>query len=359
MIKNLFLSFLLFVLSISPVHAVRSLPFGVEPESAKGEAIGTFTFQGSFSGTGTLTFINKGGDAHLATACDASTVDTAAGERCEGIDLSGTFTGGPYGTAIFKSGSGAELKMPLNDGKVFSFSAQGISMNFTVTDPSIFAAWVENAGGRDSMARVSDMSGQVEIACPPNLDAWDVMKMGRVIYVDCHLKTGEDSSAVISLSDMTTFTMKAESEIVIDTPPEKDSKWSLIAGNIWVNVKQMVKDGTMKIHMSQAVAGIKGTQFILTETGTESKIEVTEGSVVFQSKADGKEVTVSAGETVTATSAGLSEKTVVDLFPGQENMQTQETNTSNSKMLYFAAAAIVALFLLISAVVLKKRKEEK
>jgi hypothetical protein len=357
MIMKLFFSLLLCFIFTSPVYAV---------ESKSGEATGKFSFQGSFNGTGTLTFISTGGDAHLTTVCDLSTVDTATGERCEGVDLNGTFSGGPNGTAVFRTATGGELKLQLSGGRVFSFSAQGISMEFTVTDPSIFDAWVENTGSRDSGARVSDLSGQVEIACPPDLDAWDVMKMGRIIYVDCHLKTGEDSKAVISFSDMTTFEMKPESEIVIDTPPEKESKLSLLAGNIWVNVKQMVKDGTMKVHMSQAVAGIKGTRFILTETGKESKIEVTEGTVVFQSKANGNEISVSAGESVTATAAGLSDKTVFDPSKGQENWQvlsvpkgkkTVRVSNSTSNIIYFAGAGLTALILIIVGLVVFRKKQ--
>lgn len=327
----------MYLFFISPVHAVRSLPAGVQPEQIEGEAVGTFPELGG--STGTLTFMNTGGEARLVTICGDLSEERAKVNSltCEGIEASGTFTGGPDGTAVFYTDSGGVIKLQLNDGKVFSFSTQGLSMNFTVTDPSIFDDWVENAQARDSGARVSDLSGQVEIACPPDLEAWDVMKMGRVIYVDCHLKTGEDSKAVISFSDMTTFEMKPESEIVIDTPPEKESKWSLIVGNVWVNVKQMVKDGTMKVHMSQAVAGIKGTRFILTETGKESKIEVTEGSVTFQSKANGEEAVVSAGETMTATAAGLSKKT-------------------NSRIMYLVGGGAIVLILAIAAVaVLKKR----
>lgn len=356
MIRKLLLGLLLILLCTSPIYAF---------ESIEGEATGKFTFQGSFSGTGTIYFVNTGGDAELTTVCDMTTVDTAGGERCEGLFLKGSFTGGPNGTAVFTTASGGELKFQLKDGKVFSFATQGISMDFTVTDPSIFDDWIEAKETRDSGARVSDLSGQVEIACPPDLEAWDVMKMGRVIYVDCHIKTGEDSKAVISLSDMTTFELKAESEIVIDTPPEKDSKWSLIAGNIWVNVKQMVKDGTMKTHMSQAVAGIKGTTFVLTETGSESTVKVIEGVVNFKSIATGVAVDVAPGESVTATSAGLSEKTKFDVSTEQLNWGAKSevvtknsfaANKGNSKTVYLILGSVVILILVIGVARLKKRK---
>lgn len=338
------------------------LPVMAEQEPVNGEATGVFSFQDAFSGTGTLRFINTGGEARLVTVCDMSTVDTSAGENCEGVDLKGNFSGGPNGTATFYTTTGAEIKFQLKDGKVFSYSTQGISMEFTVTDPSIF----DDTGARDSGARVSDLDGQVEIACPPDLEAWEVMKMGRVIYVDCHIKTGEDSKALISFSDMTTFEMKPESEIIIDTPLEKDSKWTLVAGNIWANVKQMVKDGTMKVHMSQAVAGIKGTRFILTETGKESKIEVMEGSVTFQSKSSGEEVTVSGNQSVKATEKGLFPKTTFNPSHDQTNWQRENnpivvnskaSSSSSSRMIYLVCAVVLLLILVTSVLFLRKRKQ--
>ena len=338
------------------------------PSEMNGVATGAFTL-GDYKGSGTLSFINIGGAATLVTVCDMSTVNTAEGERCEGIDLVGTFSGGPSGVATFITGTGAELKLPLNDGKNFTFSqsGSGITMNFTVTDPSIFDDWIENTEARDSGARVSDLSGQVEIACPPNLEVWDVMKMGRVIYVDCHLKTGEDSAAEISFGDMTTFKMRPESEIVIDTPPEKDSKWKLLAGNIWVNVKQMVKDGTMKVHMSQAVAGIKGTIFIMEEDGGNSKLKVIEGVVNFAPKNGGESRDVAAGQEVIATSDGLSETNTFDIAAENkpwaipvagDQAITDETGAKTMSTKFVVGGIVVALVMIVGFFILMKKRKK-
>lgn len=45
------------------------------------------------------------------------------------------------------------------------------------------------------------------------------------------------------------------------------------------NVKKMLKDGSMNIEMSQAVAGIKGTIFICESGETYSRVQVIEGQV--------------------------------------------------------------------------------
>jgi len=204
--------------------------------------------------------------------------------------------------------------------------------------------------------------------CPPNEGAWDVVKMGTIIRVNCHIKTDEDSTAKISFSDMTTFEMKPESEIVIDTPPQKDSKLKLLAGNIWANVKKMVKDGTMEVHMGQAVAGIKGTTLVLEEKEGISTLKVIEGLVEFKSSVTQEVKTVSSGQSLSATSAGLQQITDFDIELESKNWadnrhetiktQTDETtkitdNTTKSKpdrlnvILPIGALALAIIIVLI------------
>lgn len=62
----------------------------------------------------------------------------------------------------------------------------------------------------------------------------------------------------------------------------------------------------MEIEMGQAVAGIRGTTFVLEEDpkARTSTLKVIEGTVNFTSKADGKSVLVNAGEMSTATLKG-------------------------------------------------------
>ena len=165
----------------------------------------------------------------------------------------------------------------------------------------------------DAGTRFSSLSGQVEVAHEgPDKLVWDVAKMNTVLCVDDHVKTAEDSTAIIGWADLSTFLLKPESEIVCSSPPSHDSKIGLVLGNIWVNVKKMANNGTMEVDMSQAVAGIKGTTFVLGETGSASTLKVIEGTVAFTSKATGKTVAVSAGQTVQADRTGLSAVTSFD-----------------------------------------------
>ncbi len=244
----------------------------------------------------------------------------------DGVSCSLRFTGGPAGTFKGTCGNGATV-----GGRIGGTGAFATFEKITQPeDPKESALALSFVGGKemrlsgefgdwkfdaseleDSGARFSSLTGEVETR-HENDPKWTFAKLGTVLYVLDHVKTGEDSQAIIGFADLSTFLVRPETEIVVTSPPKKNSKLKLVAGNIWVNVKKMVREGTMEVEMSQAIAGTRGTRFILSETGSESKIEVTEGRVAFRSKADGAEAMVSAGESIVATAAGLGAKTIFD-----------------------------------------------
>lgn len=157
----------------------------------------------------------------------------------------------------------------------------------------------------DGRVRFAFVSGQVEIRHHGEPDAWRTAGRKTVIYVDDHIRTVDDSVAVLNFSDMTTYVMGPNSEVIIDTPPEKDSKLSLVFGKIWSNIKKMMKDGTIDVQMSQGVAGIKGTVFACEESGKESTTKVFEGEVSVTARANGEVRQVKAGQMVRVTSKGF------------------------------------------------------
>ena len=162
-------------------------------------------------------------------------------------------------------------------------------------------------------ARFTSLSREVEFRHEAEKDNWHPAKPDTILCVGDHVRTSEDSSAIIGFADLSTFLLKAESEIVVTLPPATDSKLQLLLGNIWVNVKKMAHNGTMEVEMSQAVAGIKGTTFVLSETGTTSTLKVIEGTVSFTAKTTGQTVEVSTGQTVQADKTGLSPVTSFDV----------------------------------------------
>lgn len=270
----------------------------------------------------------------LADCSKSTTPGCIAGDPVEG-----TFSGGPNGV-IF--GPGYEYK--LRDGQYFELNSGGVTTKYIVENPEIFSKYNWDAVVtddkknklEDSGAAFSDLFGQVEVNIP-NEDGsyddekWDFAKLdGKTFPVGTHIKTSEKSGGYISFADMTTYTLKPGTEIILSSPAAKDSQVKLLAGNLWINIKKMFKDGSMEIEMSQAVAGIKGTRFVLNETGTESTIMVTDGTVEYTSKSTGKSVNVSKGESVTASSKGLSEKTTFDPIEEEKKWQKLTINIKDT-----------------------------
>lgn len=200
---------------------------------------------------------------------------------------------------------------------------------------------------QDSGVHFSGLNGQVEILLPGAKD-WQLAKINSIMPVGTHIRTDEDSSCVLSFSDMSMFVLKAESELVVNSPPEKDSKIQVVRGTIWANVKKMIKDGSMDIEMNQAVCGIKGTTLICEETvDGSSAVKVIEGTVQVNEKAHGAIASLTDGQTITANRYGfgaikpfdaIDETTVWEAI--RTDAVTNSANTNDTK----AASAIGSSF---------------
>ncbi len=193
----------------------------------------------------------------------------------------------------------------------------------------MFWKWMEileEAPCKDSWIRFSDFNGEVMVRPDNDEDAWYWAELDIILCVNDHVMTWEDSTCVLSLADMTSFKMKPESEIILSTPPSKENKLKLVAWKILVNIKQMLKTGTMEVEMSQATSWAKWTIFELEETWTESKIKVFEWKVEFISKATWEKSLVSIWEAQTATSSWLSEKIKYSTKDEEETKKFNEIN---------------------------------
>ncbi len=207
----------------------------------------------------------------------------------------------------------------------------------------------EGIAESDSMAKFTSLSREVEIRRDCNKNGWGPAEMDSVLHVDDHVRTSEDSSAIIGFADLSTFLLKPESEIVVTTPPVRDSKIQLLLGNIWVNVKKMANNGTMEVDMSQAVAGIKGTTFVVSDDGRNSTLKVIEGTVAFTSKADNKTTMVSTGEMITANPSGVQPKQTFDVAAETKTWDAiRPANKSSAINIYlWAGCAVLAIILAV------------
>lgn len=275
-----------------------------------------------------------------------------------------TFSGGLDGTFTLPSGDVSRFKI-VSDGSG-GYTVTGSNLVLFVKNPEAFDAWKteEQEEQPDSGMRFSGMTGQVEWRADDDPDGWKLCKMGDKLPVFAHIRTQEDSVAILSFSDMSTFVLKADSEVVIDSPPEKESKIKLVAGNIWANVKKMVRDGSMSMEMNQATAGIKGTTLVLGEVNGVSSLKVIEGKVEFMAKADGAKTMVEGGSMVSATAQGMGEVQTFDVASESSDWESVQAKAmsagempTKNKLTYPVIGLAIIILILAGIWVLRRTKK--
>ena len=112
----------------------------------------------------------------------------------------------------------------------------------------------------------------------------------------------------------TFYMLKPETEIVVKQPPQGSggSSMKIILGKLWSNTKKLWNEGHIEIETSQAVAGIKGTTYVLEVDADKTVLKVIEGTVALTSKSTGQTIDVAGGQQATADSKGLSEVVAFD-----------------------------------------------
>ncbi|MEM3374454.1 MAG: FecR family protein [Candidatus Woesearchaeota archaeon] len=191
---------------------------------------------------------------------------------------------------------------------------------------------VEIEGLEDSGIRFSDISGEVEILLPTGYnedgeplfedeEGWNHAKLDMKLPYGAKIRLKERSSIILSLPTSEPYEMRTpenlypydETIVMLPLKQKKESILKLMSGQLYNNVKKIIKDGTMDIELGQAVAGIKGTTFILEEDGKKSTIKVIEGEVEFRSKMNNQKEFIKQGEMITANEKGLNEKTTFSI----------------------------------------------
>ena len=165
----------------------------------------------------------------------------------------------------------------------------------------------------DSHIRFNDFYGQVMYR--PNWeedDSYEFADIDAVLYECYRIKTEEDSGAILGLEDMSTYCIKPESIVIIRTEEVKGpTKFELLIGSIWGNIKKLSEGKSIKCEMSQCVAGISGTIVAFEEKNGVSKVTLFAGKVDVTSKKTKKKTVLKPGET---SSVGKDGKIVVKKF---------------------------------------------
>ena len=227
---------------------------------------------------------------------------------------------------------------------------------------------------KDSGVRFGDLSGDVQIRHADDKIGWEFAEMDTIICVGDVVRTGDDSICILSLSDMTTFEMRPNSEVFMNTETEKQSKIALLFGKMLANAKKMIIDGSMSVEMSQAVAGIKGTTFVVESNDTESTLKVLEGTVEFLTN-DGETLIVTNNEMVTAKNGeadGIKTFSAIqELSAWSDTIQTEinsrleeqeiilDENYGIKKYLVYVLIFLIAALIVVIAVMISRKQKSK
>lgn len=191
----------------------------------------------------------------------------------------------------------------------------------------------------DSGAIIDSVSGRVEILrCGLDMEAadkedWERAVPGTKLYVEDHIRTSQNvySRALVRLGDGNVVTLKENTEIVIKKPPEGKTKWQLLIGKLWKNSKEIWEHGSFYIETSQAVAGIKGTEFEISFDGKQTEVRVAEGLVSLTSNFSGNSIDIGAGQSARADYNDISELTPIDARTLKEVWQAVTEEARNGQ----------------------------
>jgi len=130
--------------------------------------------------------------------------------------------------------------------------------------------------------KIAKLSGEVSYRTKANIP-YKKAKEGIEFEAGYWIKTGKDGWAKLSLSDGSTFTLANNTELEIDsylvTQNKKDGVFRLSQGKLRATVTKLAGQQTnFKVKSPTAVAGIKGTEFLMMSQGYANVFFGNEGS---------------------------------------------------------------------------------
>lgn len=234
----------------------------------------------------------------------------------------------------------------------------------------------------DSGVRICQRDGEIQIHIPGTPeDSWKIPMNDTPIPYGAKIRTMDDSSATLVFPDFSNVTLKPETTFTMLNPPGNESKFKLVAGNILMNIKKIVMNGTMEVDSTQAVAGIKGTSLVASAEEDKTTFKVIEGRISVKALTGGQTMDLAGGKSATIDNAGKITTEAFDI-PGEldtwdnapqidfakfESYLPAENSASpaaqsaapanapgHNRMIYFILGAAIAVGV-ISAFILRKK----
>jgi len=217
---------------------------------------------------------------------------------------------------------------------------------------------IEEAKKYSKMVRIGDLHGECVVlrGWEEDIDQAIYIERDTPIYHGDLIMTKDRSGVILSFSDWSTYSIGANTNVILDIKEENESNLEHLAGVVWANLRRMTTDGSMEVEMFNVAAGAKGTTFVCEAYENTSTLKVIEGTVSYTLKSTGETIDVNAGEMVDADENGFWPVTRFDI--AEEEQLWKDTykyvsDASDKKTLSTSGIVLITLggFVIIAVIV--------
>lgn len=194
----------------------------------------------------------------------------------------------------------------------------------------------------EPLAKLETIEGDGEVyisneseELPPSMRKWVKAKPGMMLGEGYTIRTSSGAETLIRYSSGAVVRTKQVTWFSIKKPVVTQDSLSTIYGRLWKGMSNFYfppghqAQRKFGIETNMVVTGIKGTNFILDETEQGTGLKVLEGSVEIKHKATGQIATVNAGNSISASSNGLSQPTTFNISQEQAKWPGMDSSTSS------------------------------
>lgn len=166
---------------------------------------------------------------------------------------------------------------------------------------------------------ITGLSGQVQGRAKQGL-AYVTLVKGAAINEGAWIKTGDNGWVELTLADKSTFTLSNNTEFQVTSfllgRQKREGMFNLAQGKLRASVVKFGgRQSGMTVKSGTAVAGIKGTEFLMLSQGQANVFFGNEGKVGVAGDAQGQQQLVTAG-TMTQNTRGITPLEPLKVEPG-------------------------------------------
>ena len=165
---------------------------------------------------------------------------------------------------------------------------------------------------------------------------WADTKIGMVLEQGSVIKTGKQSFAILGLDDGSKIRLESKTEFKITSLSKenkvKKSIFNLFSGKVISTVKKLSKNDVFNIATPTAVAGVRGTKFVIQFLDGVTKIDVLEGIVDMWDPENDRKIRITANKGASFDGNDFPDKAIILNQEVLKNYKNILKNTGGIKL---------------------------